>query len=131
GGGARGGQAGGRGPAGAVADQIVRAAGTVVLAWVESVQDLRAEVDDETVTSEMVEANAVRCPDAEMAARMFERIDAVRKQGDSVGGVLRAIARGVPQGLGAPVFDKLEADLAKAMLSLPACQGFEIGRAHV
>ncbi len=113
--------------AGAVADQILRNAGIEVLAWVESVQDLRAEVNDETVTAEDIEANDVRCPDAAMAERMFERIDAVRKDGDSVGGVLRAIARGVPPHLGAPVFDKLEADLAKAMLSIPASKGFEVG----
>lgn len=117
----------GRVAAGAIAEQVLKGVGTEVLAWVESVQDLRADVRDEDVTRNAIEANPVRCPDAAMAERMFERIDAVRKQGDSVGGVLRAIARGVPVGLGAPVFDKLEADLAKAMLSLPACKGFEIG----
>jgi chorismate synthase len=58
---------------------------------------------------------------------MLERIEAARKDGDSLGGVVRAVARGVPAGLGEPVFDKLDADLAKAMLSLPACKGFEVG----
>ena len=71
--------------------------------------------------------NIVRCPDPAMAEQMIARIDGARKDGDSLGGVVEAVARGVPAGLGEPVFDKLEADLAKAMLSLPACKGFEIG----
>ena len=74
-----------------------------------------------------VEATAVRCPHPETAARMIERIKAVRAEGDSVGGVIECRIRGVPPGLGEPVFDRLEADLAKAMLSLPATKGFEIG----
>ncbi len=74
-----------------------------------------------------VEATPVRCPDPETAARMIERIKAVRSEGDSVGGVIECRIRGVPVGLGEPVFDRLEADLAKAMLSLPATKGFEIG----
>jgi chorismate synthase len=74
-----------------------------------------------------VEATPVRCPHAETAARMIERIKAVRSEGDSVGGTIECRVRGVPPGLGEPVFDRLEADLAKAMLSLPATKGFEIG----
>jgi chorismate synthase len=74
-----------------------------------------------------VEATPVRCPDAATAAKMIERIKQVRSQGDSVGGVIECRIRGVPAGLGEPVFDRLEADLAKAMLSLPATKGFEIG----
>jgi chorismate synthase len=74
-----------------------------------------------------VEANAVRCPHAATAEKMIERIKAVRSEGDSVGGVIECRVRGVPAGLGEPVFDRLEADLAKAMLSLPATKGFEIG----
>jgi chorismate synthase len=74
-----------------------------------------------------VEANAVRCPHPETAAAMIERIKAVRSEGDSVGGLIECRVRGVPPGLGEPVFDRLEADLAKAMLSLPATKGFEIG----
>ena len=69
----------------------------------------------------------MRCPDAATAARMIERIKAVRAEGDSVGGLIECRVRGVPAGLGEPVFDRLEADLAKAMLSLPATKGFEIG----
>ena len=80
-----------------------------------------------TVTRDAVEANIVRCPDAAMAAEMIALIDGARKAGDSLGGVVEAVARGVPAGWGEPVFDKLEADLAKAMLSLPAAKGFEIG----
>jgi chorismate synthase len=74
-----------------------------------------------------VEATAVRCPHRPTAERMIERIKAVRSEGDSVGGVIECRVRGVPPGLGEPVFDRLEADLAKAMLSLPATKGFEIG----
>jgi len=117
----------GRVAAGAVAQQILATEGIDVLAWVQSVGNLVAEVDSETVTLENVEANAVRCPDAAMAATMFDHIDAIRKAGDSVGGVVGAVARGVPAGLGSPVFDKLEAGLAAAMMSLPASKGFEIG----
>jgi len=117
----------GRVAAGAVAQQVLHAAGIEVLAWVESVGDMRATVDAATVTLAEVEGNPVRCPDVEMAKRMFERIDLERKAGDSLGGVVTAIARGVPTGLGSPVFDKLEASLAQAMLSIPASKGFEIG----
>ncbi|WP_414661326.1 chorismate synthase [Horticoccus sp. 23ND18S-11] len=74
-----------------------------------------------------VEATAVRCPHLPTAERMIERIKAVRSEGDSVGGVIECRVRGLPPGLGEPVFDRLEADLAKAMLSLPATKGFEIG----
>jgi chorismate synthase len=74
-----------------------------------------------------VEANIVRCPDGKVADAMIELIDKVRKAGDSVGGVIEAVARKVPAGLGEPVFDRLEADLGKALLSLPACKGFESG----
>jgi chorismate synthase len=71
--------------------------------------------------------NDVRCPDPDAANKMFELIDSIRRQGDSVGGVVECVARSVPAGLGDPVFDKLEAELAKAMMSLPAAKGFEIG----
>jgi chorismate synthase len=78
-------------------------------------------------TLEAVEATAVRCPHPETAARMIERIKQVRSEGDSVGGLIECRVRGLPAGLGEPVFDRLEADLAKAMLSLPATKGFELG----
>ena len=118
----------GRVAAGAVARKLLgQAFGTEVIAWVEQVADLEAAVDPATVARDAVEANIVRCPDAAAAAQMIAKIDDARKAGDSLGGVVAAVARRVPAGLGEPVFDKLDADLAKAMLSLPAAKGFEIG----
>ncbi|MFP6654974.1 MAG: chorismate synthase [Myxococcota bacterium] len=118
----------GRVAAGAIARKLLsEVAGIEVLAWVRRVQDIDSKVDPETVQLAEIEANDVRCPDPDAATKMYERIDAVRRAGDSVGGVVECVARSVPAGLGDPVFDKLEADLAKAMLSLPAAKGFEIG----
>ena len=118
----------GRVAAGAIARKLLRSRwGVEVLACVTQVQDLVANTDVESVTAAQVESNIVRCPDAAMAERMIERIEQVRADGDSVGGIVTGIARGVPVGWGSPVFDRLEADLAKAMLSLPATKGFEIG----
>ena len=98
-----------------------------IVAWVQRVQDLEATVDAATVTPAAVDANIVRCPDAAKAEEMIALIADARKAGDSLGGVVEAVARGVPVGWGEPVFDRLEADLAKGMLSLPAAKGFEIG----
>ncbi len=98
-----------------------------IVAYVKTVHELNADVNPDTVRFEEVEANIVRCPDAPMAERMIEFIKSVRAEGDSVGGIVECVVRGVPPGLGEPVFDKLEADLAKAMMSLPATKGFEIG----
>ena len=118
----------GRVAAGAVARKLLRTvAGVEVLAWVESVHEIDAKVDETVVTTEAVEANPVRCPDPEAAEAMAAAIDDARRRGDSLGGVVACVARQVPAGLGEPVFDKLEADLAKAMLSLPAAKGFEVG----
>ncbi len=118
----------GRVAAGAVAKKLLQTlASTQVLAYVRQVHTIVAEVDPETVTPEAVEANAVRCPDPEAAAAMFARIDQARRELDSLGGVIECVARGVPPGWGEPVFDKLEADLAKGMLSIPATKGFEVG----
>jgi len=118
----------GRVAAGAVARALLsRVAGIEVLAWVSRVQDIEAKVDPGSVRLEQVEANPVRCPDAEAAARMADRIDGARRRGDSLGGVVECVARNVPAGLGEPVFDKLEAELARSLLSLPASKGFEIG----
>lgn len=117
--------------AGAVARQVLEALGSVeVVAWVDSVQEIVGEVDSATVDASSVDATAVRCPDLAAAAAMETRIREVRATGDTVGGVVRAVARGVPAGLGDPVFDKLDADLAKAMLSLPAAKGFEVGSGY-
>jgi chorismate synthase len=98
-----------------------------IVAYVKTIHELVATVDPETVQFSEVEANIVRCPDAAMAVKMIEFIKQVRSEGDSVGGVIECTIRGVPPGLGEPVFDKLEAELAKAMMSLPATKGFEIG----
>ena len=119
----------GRVAAGAVAKKVLRTLypGLEILAYVSAIHDIRAEVADSDVTFEKIEANIVRCPDAAKAAAMIERIKQVRSEGDSVGGVIECIARNVPPGLGEPVVDKLEAELAGAMLSLPATKGFEIG----
>ena len=118
----------GRVAAGAIARKLLReVAGIEVLSWVRCVQDIEAKVDPDRVTFEEIEANDVRCPDPDAAERMYALIDSMRRQGDSVGGVVECVARSVPPGLGDPVFDKLEADLAKAMMSLPAAKGFEIG----
>ncbi len=117
----------GRVAAGAIAQQLLAQRGVTIVAWVDEVQDIAATVDEQTITRAMVDVNDVRCPDAEAAAKMIERIERARKDGDSVGGVVRAVARGVPAGWGEPVFDKLEADLAKAMMSIPAVKGVENG----
>jgi chorismate synthase len=117
----------GRVAAGAIAQQLLRHRGVSIVAWVDEVWGIAAEVDEAAVTRAAVDATDVRCPDTAAAARMIERIERARKDGDSVGGVVRAIARGVPAGWGEPVFDKLEADLAKAMMSIPAVKGVENG----
>jgi chorismate synthase len=98
-----------------------------LVAYVKQVHVLVADVDPATVTRQAVESNIARCPEPGKAAEMIAAIDEARKAGDSLGGVVEAVARGVPPGWGEPVFDRLEADLAKAMLSLPAAKGFEIG----
>ncbi|MES2696847.1 MAG: chorismate synthase [Verrucomicrobiota bacterium] len=117
----------GRVAAGAIAKKIM--AGVEIRAFLTQVHDIVAPVEalEAFPTLAQVEATPVRCPHPETAAKMIERIKAVRSEGDSVGGVIECRVRGVPAGLGEPVFDRLEADLAKAMLSLPATKGFEIG----
>lgn len=121
----------GRVAAGAVAEEVLRrAAGVEIVAWVERIHDITADpqaFDPMRVTRDDVDQNLVRCPDPAAAARMQERVESIKAKGDSVGGVIRAVARHVPPGWGDPVFDRLEADLAKAMLSLPATKGFEVG----
>jgi len=119
----------GRVAAGVVARKVLErlAPGLEIVAYVRSIRDLWAEIEPATVAAAAVEANIVRCPDAAMAGQMIALIKEVRNEGDSVGGTIECVARNVPPGLGEPVFDKLEADLAKAMLSLPATKGFEIG----
>jgi chorismate synthase len=114
--------------AGAVAKKLLAGQSVRVLGYVKQVGDVRADIPEPAaVTLEQVEANAVRCPDPVTAARMIELIETVRKERDSIGGVCELVAVGVPPGWGEPVFDKLKADLAKALLSLPAVTAFEYG----
>jgi chorismate synthase len=114
--------------AGAIAKKILAQQGMRVLGYVKQIGSIVADVADPTrVTLDQVEANAVRCPDVPAAERMIALIEEVRKQQDSIGGICELVATGVPAGLGEPVFDKLKADLAKGLLSLPAVMGFEYG----
>jgi chorismate synthase len=118
----------GRVAAGAIAKKILHQyAGVEIVAYVNRIKDLEAAIDPNTVTLEQVESNIVRCPDSDMAEKMIDLIEHIRRDGNSIGGTIECVARNVPAGLGAPVFDKLEADLAKAVMSLPATKGFEIG----
>ncbi|KAH0451238.1 hypothetical protein IEQ34_018537 [Dendrobium chrysotoxum] len=121
----------GRVAAGAVAKKILRIkSGVEILAYVSQVHKVvlpDGVIDYDSVTVDQIESNIVRCPDPEYAQKMIDAIDAVRVKGDSVGGVVTCIARNVPRGLGSPVFDKLEAEFAKAMMSLPATRGVEFG----
>src|SRR5262249_28509930 len=114
--------------AGAIAKKLLAQQGIHVLGYVKQVGDVVASIPDPAqVTLEQVEANEVRCPDAAAAAQMVDRIEEVRKDQDWMGGVGELVATGVPPGLGEPVFDKLKADLAKGLLSLPAVMAFEYG----
>ncbi|MDJ0845341.1 chorismate synthase [Crocosphaera sp.] len=118
----------GRVAAGAIAKKILKQVANVeIVGYVKRIKDLEGKVNPDTVTLEEVESNIVRCPDGEMAEKMIDLIDKTRRDKDSIGGVVECVARYVPKGLGEPVFDKLEADLAKAAMSLPASKGFEIG----
>jgi chorismate synthase len=117
----------GRVAAGAIAKAILKQFGVEVLAYVQRVQNIETSIDPLQVTLEAIESNIVRCPDQARAEEMISHIEAIRKEGNSVGGVIRCVVQGVPPGWGEPVFDKLEADLAKAVMSLPASKGFEIG----
>lgn len=118
----------GRVAAGAIARKaLYLAAGIEIRAYIDQIHDIVLADSLAFPTLEAVEASPVRCPHAPTASAMVERIKAVRSEGNSVGGAIRCRVRGLPVGLGAPVFDRVEADLAKAMLSLPATKGFEVG----
>lgn len=118
----------GRVAAGAIAKKILREHyGVEVLSYVKQVQRLTAGVNPDTVRPKDIESNIVRCPDSATAGKMIRLIEKMRRAGDSVGGIVEGVARGVPAGWGEPVFDRLEADLAKAMMSLPASKAFEVG----
>jgi chorismate synthase len=105
----------------------LRNAGVQVQAYVSQVGPLKLETPYSALNIALAEENAVRCPEPEMASRMFDFIDQTRKNGDSVGGVVTGVITGVLPGLGEPVFDKLHAELGKAMLSINAVKGFEYG----
>ncbi|MFO5529388.1 MAG: chorismate synthase, partial [Cuspidothrix sp.] len=118
----------GRVAAGAIAKKILHQVANVeVIAYVKRIKDLEGVVNTDTVTLADVESNIVRCPDGEIANTMISLIEKTGRDGNSIGGVVECVVRNVPKGLGEPVFDKLEADLAKAVMSLPASKGFEIG----
>jgi chorismate synthase len=119
----------GRVAAGAVAKKILSIlySNFEIVAYVTQIHKIVAKINRSSVKMKDAEKNAVRCPDVAAAKRMESLIGQIRDEGDSIGGVIECVVRGIPAGLGEPVFDKLEADLAKAMLSLPATKGFEIG----
>lgn len=119
----------GRVAAAAVAKKVLAkiSAPLEIVAYVKSIHDIEAQADPATVQFAQVEGNIVRCPDPVAVEKMIALIKQMRSAGDSVGGVIECVVRGVPAGWGEPVFDKLEADLAKAVMSLPATKGFEIG----
>ena len=113
--------------AGAVAKLLLAQQGVQIQAYVSQVGTLKLEKPYQELNLTLAEENAVRCPDPETAEQMFQYIDETRKRGDSVGGVVDCVVRGVPAGWGEPVFDKLHAELGKAMLSINAVKGFEYG----
>jgi len=119
----------GRVAAGAIARKVLEkfSPRIEIVAYVMQIHEIAAKIDKSKVKTKDVEANIVRCPDAATAKKMISLIEKVRSDGDSLGGIIECVVRNAPPGLGEPVFDKLEADLAKAMLSLPATKGFEIG----
>lgn len=119
----------GRVAAGAIAEKWLRETyGLEIVAYVSACGEIEAgDIDPLTIDRDTVDSNIIRCPDPEAAEQMIARATQLREEGDSVGGVLNCVVRGVPVGLGEPVFDKLEALLAHAMLSIPATKGFEIG----
>src|SRR5229473_1434668 len=119
----------GRVAAGAVARKVLETfyPKIDIVAYVTQIHEIAAKIDKSKVKMKDVDTNIVRCPDAASAKKMISLIEKTRADGDSLGGVIECVVRGAPVGLGEPVFDKLEADLAKAMLSLPATKGFEIG----
>ena len=113
--------------AGAVAKILLTEESVKIQAYVSQVGTMSLDKSYNELDLSLTETNAVRCPDMEMAEKMFSYIDAVRKNGDSIGGVVTCVIKGVPAGWGEPVFDKLHAELGKAMLSINAVKGFEYG----
>ena len=118
----------GRVAAGAVARRLLSEVSEIeVVAWVSRIHSIGSDVDAETITTEEIDAQVTRCPDSTASSAMEIAIEDARADGNSLGGIVTCVARGMSAGLGDPVFDRLEADLAKAVLSLPAAKGFDIG----
>ena len=118
----------GRVAAGSIAKQLLKNLfNTEILSWVKRIHDIDSQVNKNKLTLSKIDSNIVRCPDDKAAVKMIKRIKELQQDGDSCGGVIECLVKNVPSGLGMPVFDKLEADLAKALMSLPATKGFEIG----
>ena len=118
----------GRVAAGSIAKQLLKNLfNTEILSWVKRIHDIDSQVNKNKLTQSKIDSNIVRCPDDKVASKMIKRIKELQQDGDSCGGVIECLVKNVPSGLGMPVFDKLEADLAKALMSLPATKGFEIG----
>jgi len=114
--------------AGAIAKKYLKQQLNIeILSFVEQVGTIRADIDHDKLTLSDIEKNIIRCPDQQIAQQMIALIETVKNEGDSIGGVIKTLIRHVPAGLGEPVFDKLSADLGKAMLSINAVKGFEIG----
>ncbi|HEV2614645.1 MAG TPA: chorismate synthase [Gammaproteobacteria bacterium] len=114
--------------AGAIAKKYLKQNyGIEILSYVEQVGNIKSSIDYTSVTTDLIESNIIRCPDKTIAPEMIKLVEEVRDQGDSIGGIIRGVIRHVPAGLGEPVFDKLSADLGKAMLSINAVKGFDIG----
>ena len=113
----------GRVAAAAIAKKILNSHGVTTTGYVKQVGDIVAQ----DIDFDRVEDNLVRCPDPEAAQRMIDLIESVRKEGDSVGGTVEVVSRGLPSGLGEPVFNKLDADLARALMSIGGIRGFEVG----
>ena len=116
--------------AGALAGQYLQTKNIISQSWVEQIKDIRipiAEINPLTISESDIEQTIVRCPHVKTAKKMIDLIQKVKKKGDSVGGVISGVIHNVPAGLGEPVFDKLESDLARAFMSINAVKGFEIG----
>jgi chorismate synthase len=114
--------------AGAIAKKILyEKFGTEIIAYVKKIKNIEANVNNEKVSLKEIEANTIRCPDSAVAKKMIALIEKAKSEGDSVGGIIECVVRNVPSGLGEPLFDKISADLAKAIMGINAVKGFEIG----
>jgi len=114
--------------AGAIAKLVLRKSGVEITAFTSRVGHIAMESDYETADLSLIESNIVRCPDQAAAEKMIDYIKELKEEGDSIGGIISCVIKGVPVGLGEPVFDKLQARLAQAMLSINATHGFDYGR---